>query len=321
MQGVLNLSDNDKAAVYKEQAHQLFHFIRELKITRSQGVGWGYNFDWQSKAFFVPEGTPNVVTSVYVGHALLEYAQRFDAEDARALAEGIKDFILNEMILVEDDNKACFAYIPGEQAEVHNASLLAAGYLSRLHKDKPEERLKSLILKAADYAVEDINEEGYWPYGKMAHHRWMDNFHTAFNLEALLDIRQNLNTDRFDYTIGKVFDFYVNHFFTDDGIPKYYSQKVYPIDAHTIAESLIFLSKVPANADGLFSTEQKNKAQNVRDAVLNYALNHFWDKRGYFYYRKGKFIFNKIPYIRWSQAWMFYALTCCEKQTQKAGVL
>jgi len=32
------------------------------------------------------------------------------------------------------------------------------------------------------------------------------------------------------------------------------------------------------------------------------------DIEGFFYYQKWKWYTNKIPYIRWSQAWMFYAL-------------
>jgi N-acetylglucosaminyldiphosphoundecaprenol N-acetyl-beta-D-mannosaminyltransferase len=31
--------------------------------------------------------------------------------------------------------------------------------------------------------------------------------------------------------------------------------------------------------------------------------------RGFFYFRKGRFFTNRIPYMRWSQAWVFHALT------------
>jgi len=35
-----------------------------------------------------------------------------------------------------------------------------------------------------------------------------------------------------------------------------------------------------------------------------------WDeRRGYFYFRKGRYLTNKIPYMRWGQAWAFHALT------------
>ena len=37
---------------------------------------WGYNFDWQSGAFFVPVGTPNVVCTVFAAHAYSDWDER-----------------------------------------------------------------------------------------------------------------------------------------------------------------------------------------------------------------------------------------------------
>ena len=31
---------------------------------------WGYNFDWQSRAFYVPKGTPSVVNTSFICHSL-----------------------------------------------------------------------------------------------------------------------------------------------------------------------------------------------------------------------------------------------------------
>jgi hypothetical protein len=38
------------------------------------------------------------------------------------------------------------------------------------------------------------------------------------------------------------------------------------------------------------------------------------DKEGYFYYQKRKYFTNKISYMRWTQAWMFFALTIYLKE-------
>jgi hypothetical protein len=40
-----------------------------------------------------------------------------------------------------------------------------------------------------------------------------------------------------------------------------------------------------------------------------WAIDNMQDKEGYFYYQKKRWYKNKIDYMRWSQAWMFYALT------------
>ena len=40
--------------------------IEERKTVCGAGHGWGYNFDWQSRAFFVPKYTPTVVNSSFM---------------------------------------------------------------------------------------------------------------------------------------------------------------------------------------------------------------------------------------------------------------
>jgi len=42
---------------------------------------WGYHFDWKARAFFVPKGKPNVITTIYVAQALYELSQVIDTID------------------------------------------------------------------------------------------------------------------------------------------------------------------------------------------------------------------------------------------------
>lgn len=43
--------------------------------------------------------------------------------------------------------------------------------------------------------------------------------------------------------------------------------------------------------------------------IADWTINNMQDEEGFFYYRKNKFYINKIPYMRWSQAWMMLALS------------
>ena len=294
---------------YKQESINLISMLKDSISPRKEGVAWGYNFDWQAKAFFVPKGTPNIVTSVYIGQALLDCYESLQLEEARKLALKIKDFILGEMIMWEKTDALCFSYIPGEKAEVHNANLLTAAYLSRVYALTKEERLKEMAVKSARFSVGDIREDGYWPYGTMPHHRWMDNFHTGFNVEALLMIGKNLGIDVWDAHIKRVYRYYVLNFFEKDSIPRYYSNKTYPIDIHNIAESIMLFSKISRDESGLFSEEEKKDALRRRDLIMDYAVKNFWDNKGYFYYQKGRFLTNKICYMRWSQAWVYNAMS------------
>jgi len=307
--GNLNLLRHTGQELYANEAYILFQRLKHARIFRKTGSGWGYNFDWQARAFFVPQGTPNVVTSVYVGRALLEYHKQFNDDEALEMALSIVDFILDEMIKHEDAETLCFNYIPGKDAEVHNANLLAASYLAQAMRYLPEARQETIrqkILKATRFSVADINPDGSWPYGTKPFHRWVDNFHTAFNIESLLIISTALDSDELTPVLIQVLDYYLSHLFTEDGLPKYYNNKLYPIDVHVLAEVIVLLQVLRKSNRAWFPDAMRKLERVMLDLV-----ERFQDPKGYFYYQRTAKGWNKIPYIRWGQAWMFYALSSC----------
>ncbi|OGH96376.1 MAG: hypothetical protein A2104_04780 [Candidatus Melainabacteria bacterium GWF2_32_7] len=302
--GNLNMYKATNDDQYKNEAERLFYKLKETHIHRYKGISWGYNFEWQARAFFVPIDTPNIVTTVYVGKALLEYYNIFQDKESLELAVQAAEFILNEMIKFEDENKLCFGYIPEEDAEVHNANLLAASFLSSLNQYIKIPDLDKKIIKSLNFSISDINKDGSWPYGTKPFHRWVDNFHTAFNIESLINIKENLNLIDLTRVIDKVTDFYFDELFTNEGMPKYYNNNLYPVDIHVIAEAIILINRLK-----LFKiTNNQEKIAKIEKKLLE-LINVFQDKKGYFYYQKGKYFWNKTPYIRWAQAWMFYALS------------
>lgn len=309
MLGNLNMFKLTGDEKYKQDAVELYERLKKISIKREKGIAWGYNFDWQARAFYVPVGTPNTVTSVYIGNALIEYYKMFNDTEALEIAKQISKFILNEMILIEDENNLCFRYIPGEDAQVHNASLLAASFLSTVEKYFPSNELKNKIRKAVNFSVSDINKDGSWPYGTKPFHRWVDNFHTAFNIECLITIKDNLGWNDLTSKIEKVIGYYLDNLFMQDGLPKYYNTSLYPVDIHVIAEEIIVLDKIKNS--NLKYNEERFACIEMQMPNL---INMFQDKKGYFYFQKTKHYWNKIPYIRWAQAWMFYALSLAIKE-------
>jgi hypothetical protein len=307
--GMLNLYQVTGQEVYSNEAYILFQRLRHSVLQRRVGNAWGYNFDWQARAFFVPVGTPNLVTSVYAGRALLAYHHAFNDLEALELALGVADFILNEMVKFEDENFACFNYIPGEDAEVHNASLLGAAYLAEVLSHLPAVRqsaVRETILKATRFAILDINPDGSWPYGTQSFHRWVDNFHTAFNIESLYYIQHYLQSDEFTLVTRQVTEYYIDHLFTQDGIPRYFNNATYPIDVHVLGESIVLMQLLRLTA-----FEGRESRQLIIENALLTLCEEFQDVKGYFYYQKTNRGWNRIPYIRWGQAWMFYAMSSC----------
>ena len=52
-----------------------------------------------------------------------------------------------------------------------------------------------------------------------------------------------------------------------------------------------------------------NKYKNLVDKTFEWTIENMQDERGFFYFQKNRTFTSRIPYMRWSQAWMFYAMT------------
>jgi hypothetical protein len=280
---------------YAEAADYLLDRLDSLRTSSSSGHGWGYNFDWQSRAFFLPKFTPTIVCSSFVAHALLDTYEAFGRKDALELALPVADFILYDLNRTIEADTFCFSYSARDHYAVHNANLLGASVLIRLHRVTGTAIFREAALSALAYSMRHQHDDGSWCYSERC--SWIDSFHTGFNLEA---IRRFLLVGeargyREAYTRGV--RFYVDHFFMPDGLPKYYANSSYPADIHSAAEAICFLAG------------EGEPLSELVDLVLRWTLVNLADARGFFYFRKAPHLTNRIPYMRWSQAWMFRALT------------
>jgi hypothetical protein len=103
----------------------------------------------------------------------------------------------------------------------------------------------------------------------------------------------------FTNSIQKGLKYYLNTFFTHEGASKYYNNSIYPIDIHAPAQLVITVCKLGKLNDTL----------ELVDNVLNWTISNMQSDKGFFYYQVWKHYKIKIPYMRWSQAWMFYAMS------------
>ncbi|MCU0385048.1 MAG: hypothetical protein MUE38_03410 [Flavihumibacter sp.] len=272
------------------------------------GACWGYNFDWESRAFFQPKFTPTVVASSFIANALLD---AYDITGEQCLLDKARstcDFFLKDLNRTEDaDGNFAFSYSGNDNAIVFNASLLGSRLLARVYHHTGEEELKIIARKSVAFCCNHQKPDGSWSYGTYSFHQWIDNFHTGYNLECLTDYRDFTGDRSFDAVIEKGLDYYLKTFFTSEGISKYYSNKTYPIDIHAPTQLVITLAKL--------NRFQEHRA--LIDKVVNWTIDHMQDPRGYFYYQINKYFHSRIPYMRWSQSWMFYALAIYLRQVKE----
>jgi hypothetical protein len=282
-----------------EQILHLLGRLRELRSPNTRYFCWGYNFDWQSRKFFLPKYAPNIICTTFVGNALLDAFKKFEMRDYLDMAISAGNFILDGLNITRDKDEICFSYTPYDQGQVHNANLLGAAFLSRLYSLTQDKKFLNPALSATRYSIRRQNTDGSWAYGEDKTQEWVDNFHTGYNLGALRAIGSYLDTKEFESNIDLGFDFYRNHFFMDNGTPKYFYNSLYPIDVHSVAQSIVTLSE--------FSDRDEDNLK-LANTVFEWAMRNIWDNRGYFYYQVTPYYKNKISYMRWSQSWMLYAI-------------
>jgi len=286
----------DGAELIRSMAESLI----SLRVSDRRYASWGYSFDWQTRSYLVPKTTPNIICSTFAANALLDGYERSRNNLWLDIAVSTADFILDKLFWREDPFVACFSYTPLERAQVHNANLLGAALLCRVSHLSGEARFLEPALDAARYSVSRQREDGSWAYGEAPSQNWIDNFHTGYNLVALRRIHDYTGKTEFDASIQRGFKFYKSHFIREDGAPKYYHNATYPIDIHSVAQSIITLSE--------FSDLGKGN-DDLAYSVLNWALANMWDRRGFFYYQMSPFYTVKISFMRWSQAWMLLSLS------------
>ena len=85
-----------------------------------------------------------------------------------------------------------------------------------------------------------------------------------------------------------------------DGAPKYYPGRVYPLDAHCVGQGILTF---------LEFSDLDPEAMEWSRRVATWGIQAMQDAEGYFHYQIHRGYRIRIPYMRWSQAWMQRALT------------
>ncbi len=107
--------------------------------------------------------------------------------------------------------------------------------------------------------------------------------------------------------------YYRRNLFMVDGAPKYYSDKLYPIDASCAAQGIqtfaLASADDPAHLDHAW-------------AVLSWTLRNLRRRDGLFIFQRRRFWTNRTPHTRWAQATMFLAMThllCASERASDAA--
>lgn len=284
----------------KKRITELAELLISLQSKGYSGACWGYNFDWQARRLFLfPKYTPTVVATNFCATALMEAYEVTKEGRYLEVALSAADFVIKDLHRTPYEGGFLFSYSPMKGNDtVFNASLLGSRLLSYCYHYTQKEEYRELARQSVLACCAGQRVDGGWVYGMLPVQGWVDSFHTGYNLDALAAYQKLTGDTSYTAHLNIGFDYYIRHFFEPDGTPQYYDNRVYPIDIHCPAQLLITLCRL----------HKLKEYRVLAEKVLEWTIRNMQDKRGYFYYQLKPGISSKIPYMRWSNAFMMKAM-------------
>jgi hypothetical protein len=260
---------------------------------------WGYPFPWQSRAFFLPAGTPNVVTTSFAARGLMD---AYDLTGERRFLEAAVDttkFIETALHRTRSEDGDCLSYSPLDKSQVLNASALGGQVLIQVALRTARAELFESARELFRFILNRQRSDGSWPYGMAGHHGWIDSFHTGFLLSALSDYDAYSPHGGTKQALESGARYYRERFFGPSGEPWYFSHRRYPLDVHSAAQGVITLNRL---------AQLHPSHPRLAVAIGEWMLTHLLHPDGHFRYQVRRTHVVGIPYMRWSQAWALRAV-------------
>ncbi len=239
------LSSSARAAVALSvtESPEVNERIRDLVRSLDQcggslgGGAYGYEFDVQTRWAFYPAGSPNVIATVFVARGLLEAGLAFgNANWTERAIEACR--WIDDNLMVTTGRGSYYTYVPGQETLVHNANLLASMMSAFAGRVLGDGRLIDRAIAAASSSIDAQRPDGSWPYGDKQGLGWADNFHTAYNLDALCHIWLSIGDASARRAVERGVGSWRSNFFGPDGEAYYFHDKHWPIDIHSAATAV-----------------------------------------------------------------------------------
>lgn len=285
---------------YLLRAKDFLRWLEENSCKSYSGYCWGNHFDYQTRGYFLKKDNPTLVWTALTGRAFVEAFETTGEKRYLDIVDSTCHFILNDLPKVQlGGEEFCISYVKNTITLVHNANLLGAAMLAQGYKLTGKKEYKETAKRAIQYSVNRQREDGSWFYGEEKKYQWIDNWHTAYNLDALKIYEECTGDSEFSQKMIKGFEFYRNNFFLGDGTPRFYHNSDYPLDIQCASQSIDTL---------ILFREYEQSNIPLACKVADWAIHNMQDKDGHFYHWKSRLFANKTPTLHWGEATMYQAL-------------
>lgn len=308
------LLENDPDEDTRKTADYLFTWLVDHSSQGYSGYSWGYNFDWASPAKYLPAYVPSIVVTGFVARGIFKYYEATNSLQALEILRSACDFLLNDLPRTQTPDGICFSYTPVMKDCCFNASMLGAELLAKLYSVTGDQHLRELSTRAVDFVLSYQKPDGRWNYSvdiESGTERIQIDFHQGYILDSLDAFIKYTHPDDSTYktALVKGARFYRQEQFCENGRSLWRLPRKWPVDIHNQAQGIITFSN-------LTSIDPSYRA--FAERICRWTCHNMQDEQGYFYYRKGRLHTNKVPYMRWAQAWMMLALAHVAQFTQAA---
>ena len=283
---------------YLEKAKRCLEWLDGHKVPRFQYHSWSNHFDFVSRGGGYTSDDPIIVWTGLIGHAYLEAFEITGNEWFLRIAESACNWIL-DLPRERTGHGDCISYLAHVQSSIHNSNMLGASLLARTAKHNGSKEYLRVARSAMEYSCSRQLPDGAWWYAEEPKYQWIDNFHTGYNLDSLNYYIESSGDEEFRPHLERSLAFYKSHFFEEDGCPRYYHTRTYPVDIQCVAQSIDTLAEF---------SDRDPECLELSAKVAAWAIGNMQDSDGYFYYRKYPLVKAKTPMLHWGQATMFKAL-------------
>lgn len=302
--GFINLYRYYHDKKYLEIARNILDEILLSATKTDSGIGWGYPYVWVTERAVYLEGTPFITVTPYCFYALLGMYQITDEKKyltAAKKAARYAAYDLNETKI--SDFEITVSYSPVDTGRVINANAYRAALLLKAFEifDIPEFKEKAEL--NINYVMKSQNDDGSWFYSPDS--MFIDNFHTCFVLKNLYKSYLICKDDRILQSVKLGYEYYRRCLFRRDNSPIHFAKIRYPkfrkIEIYDYAEGISL---------GVLLKEDVKGSLEFAELIAKDLIDKFQLDDGYFVTRVSTLgTKNKIPYLRWPQAQLFYSLS------------
>ena len=305
--GFLNLFEVTSDAKYLDEAKKVATDLLKTSVPGFSGYCWGYPFDWMTTRGLWTSGIPLITTTGYCYEAFIKLFKITNQNEYLDIAYSIFTFTLKDLKDTPiEKGISSGSYSPIDNSQIVNANAYRSYVLidgaKRFNND---EALQKATLNI-NFILKNQNEDGSWKYAiNDERDNFVDHFHTCFVLKNLYKLNQVLNEERIDDVIKKGFDFYKKNLFDKTGSPKPFAKlsrvNIVKRELYDYAEGISLC---------LLMESSDKEAGKLAEHMVQEVIHLYQNKNGSFVTNVNLFnIPNRIPYLRWPQAQLFFALT------------